>query len=340
MAEKKKDSLMYQLGQALGHISPSLLGRMIGGSEGVEGRVAGYEAGSAAKKGLDQLSLQNKNLALKQQGQAFNQQLQLQKMGSSDVNRVLQQQKFQLSTAKFLKEIEKDKINEDKYGGLTQYQFLSMEQRKIEETGKNVRAGIREKQWEYKRGDTEHKKMFGLIKTFNSDSVVAPIRGSLNAAEDVIAIMATNSPLTDAVVRRKLANLAGEVGRLTEQDVAVFGGSPAYMVKLKNAVSLAANGQMTQENKTIIMEFAIAMAKHKAEQMHSWADKFANQFDKATGSLYGFDYFRDLLHSRTPDSVMKIRNERDAENKQKKLFKGLDKNKRKALYDQLTNQGQ
>jgi hypothetical protein len=90
------------------------------------------------------------------------------------------------------------------------------------------------------------------------------------AANNALALLQSNLPIADEASKTQLARLSGEVGNLTEQDLARFGGSRDLRERASQLFTTAKEGKLTAENRrqlvTIAQEFKkIVEAKIKAQ---------------------------------------------------------------------------
>ena len=94
------------------------------------------------------------------------------------------------------------------------------------------------------------------------------------AANNALALLGTNQPISDEAVKTQLARLAGEVGNLTEADLSRFGGSRDLIERSKQLSQTLATGKLTEGNKkqlgVIANEFKkIVEAKIRAQAKRS-----------------------------------------------------------------------
>jgi hypothetical protein len=119
-----------------------------------------------------------------------------------------------------------------------------------------------------------------LQNNFNKDKLVLKANEGLNAADDAMSLLESNTPISDQAVQRSLARLSGEVGVLTDQDVAAFGGTKSISGKLAQSIEQMKSGKLTPENKQFMKEIINVFKKRREEQLDQRALLLTKQGSK------------------------------------------------------------
>lgn len=141
-------------------------------------------------------------------------------------------------------------------------------------------------------------KQVGDIKaTWNTrlekDNNFAAAMKSEGAADNILNLTASaraGTKLAGSALKRAAARAAGEVGVMTDQDVAAFGGKQSYLNRLNRFVQLGAVGnQMTSADLDEFEKLANAMKdaarKRKVEAENRLAPKFAAERGVTVGEV-------------------------------------------------------
>lgn len=126
-------------------------------------------------------------------------------------------------------------------------------------------------------------KMERPIKQFNSDKVVQKSQDRLASAEAAQYVLQSGNPIGDEAVKTFLARASGEVGTLTDQDAARFGGSKALTSRLKAVAEQYNTGMLTDENRNYLMQLTETFKKSAQNAVEKRADNLANQQSRTVG---------------------------------------------------------
>lgn len=104
--------------------------------------------------------------------------------------------------------------------------------------------------------DKVDKTLVQIDKTLRSDYIVKQRTTQLQYAQNTLDLLNSENPVANAAARTQIARLSGEVGVLTDRDIARFGGSEAFTSKLNQAIEKAMSGRLTKENKAFLIDVA------------------------------------------------------------------------------------
>ncbi len=122
-----------------------------------------------------------------------------------------------------------------------------------------------------------------LQQNYNKDKVVATANEGISAANMAESLLDSDTPIADAAIKRQLARLAGEVGVMTDQDVASFGGSQAVKDRLAQSVKTMSDGKLTKANKEFMRQVISVMRKRREDQLKDRAEFYSKQGSKRLG---------------------------------------------------------
>ena len=133
-----------------------------------------------------------------------------------------------------------------------------------------------------------------LQDAFNKDKSTVKAREGLDSALDAEQLLNSNTPISDQAVKRSLARLSGEVGVMTDQDVAAFGGSKAVKDRLKQSLQQMTSGTLTDENRQYMQQLVDVFKKRREEQLDHRAIEMAAQGAKRlnTSNEEIYEYLR------------------------------------------------
>lgn len=164
------------------------------------------------------------------------------------------------------------------------------------ETAK-IYGGFREDAQKDKRNQENIKNLTRLQGDFNKDKSVQSIEAGRKAAEDAEALLELDNPITSEAVKTSLARLSGEVGVLTDRDVARFGGSKAVKDRFSQSIKQMIDGKITEENKKFMREIINTYKTKREKQLDNRALYFAKQGAKRLG-VSEEEAFENLLPGR------------------------------------------
>lgn len=122
-----------------------------------------------------------------------------------------------------------------------------------------------------------------LQTNFNKDKVGMAANEGLAAANMAESLLDNDSPIADSAIKRQLARLSGEVGVMTDQDVASFGGSQAIKDKLSQSIKMMTDGKLTKQNKDYMRKLIDTMKARREAQLVERAEFHAEQGAKRLG---------------------------------------------------------
>lgn len=126
------------------------------------------------------------------------------------------------------------------------------------------------------------KAEFKVVDTFNANPQVRKQQQSIDGAFAVRALATSDNPIAAAAIPTYMARASGEVGNLSEADKAPFGGSQAIKNRLEAALKQQATGQLTEANRTFLMQLSDTMEKSAEENLDRRAMEFANQYSRSS----------------------------------------------------------
>lgn len=125
------------------------------------------------------------------------------------------------------------------------------------------------------------------VVRFESAPEIKSARGTITATKNAEALIdrALENPMAAGALPTQLARLAGQVGVLTDRDVAVFGDAGSIANRLKQIASNMATGTLTQENADFMRDLAKTMRQNSENIISEEADRYSNQY----GAILGKD---------------------------------------------------
>lgn len=97
-------------------------------------------------------------------------------------------------------------------------------------------------------------KMIDFKKQF--DTATNKLRERYIAGNTAVNLIELGNPIADEASKGQIARLSGEVGVLTDQDIARFGGSKAINERMQQAITQAYEGKLTKENRALLKTVA------------------------------------------------------------------------------------
>lgn len=104
-----------------------------------------------------------------------------------------------------------------------------------------------------------------------------------DAAQETLNLAKAGNPIASEAAKSQLARLSGEVGVLTDYDVARFGGSKAWKERVSQAVQQASDGTLTAKNAAFLQEIIDSFKGSLARQKQKRAGVFVEKLRKAKG---------------------------------------------------------
>jgi hypothetical protein len=143
--------------------------------------------------------------------------------------------------------------------------------------------GLQQQQEDRRKGQFGFQKSVRPIETFNRDKIVVNANSALSASKQAAEMVDLNNPIAASAVKRSLARLSGEVGVMTDRDVADFAGSKAWKDQMIQFAKMAESGTLTQANQDYMRQLLNKMVDVQNRILENRADKYDSQF----GSVYG-----------------------------------------------------
>lgn len=173
------------------------------------------------------------------------------------------------------------------YGGMSEAAMVkafpglvSTDRAKFLEKGKESRHKQR---FEFKANETEAKRMEKIVSDFNSDPIMRDSKKAIIAADKAETIIKKGGKLAPAVMGRLLARMAGEVGVMTDQDVAAFKGSPQWTDSLQRWFNRGISGKLTKTDKQEMLKMVNNLRTVERSAIAGYADTLAKQYSNASG---------------------------------------------------------
>jgi len=137
------------------------------------------------------------------------------------------------------------------------------------------------------------QKVLTAEKQFLADPQVKKARAGIDAIQTARDVINSGNPLALSVATRLLARIAGEVGVMTDKDVAAFGGSKAITDRISALAKEISVGRITENNVGFMTEIIDVMELRHNENIVKFAQKKADR----TTQIIGIepDSFRDFL---------------------------------------------
>lgn len=143
--------------------------------------------------------------------------------------------------------------------------------------------GLREEKFEFKKGETEKTRMEKVVKEFNADPVMRDSKKAVIAAEKARSIIQKGGKMAPAVMGRLLARMAGEVGVMTDQDVASFKGSAQWSDSMERFFQRGIMGTLTETDKSEMTNMVDRLSAIEAQAIEGYADNISRQYSRAAG---------------------------------------------------------
>lgn len=122
-----------------------------------------------------------------------------------------------------------------------------------------------------------------VINNFNADPSVKKSQQSVDASNTIRDLAVSGNPIAAAAIPTYSARMSGEVGNLSEADKRPFGGSRAILARIDQALTQAATGGISNDNKQFVLNLTDIIQKRAQENIGSLAKKRAQQHRSAYG---------------------------------------------------------
>lgn len=270
--ELEKSSLQKQFTDALPHFLPMIAGGLIGG----------FETAAATQEGANKAMKQQRDESLMTAKEAR----ELKKLKQADTGieqkwKKLEQEDARIKQAKSSASTSKERLElQRKQYELSERRFdLAAERSALEGQREQRLAGAQE----FREEESELSKYNRLSKDFNSDKVVSGIRQQIAETENAKQLIneAVTNPIAASALPRSLARLSGEVGVMTDQDIADFGGSRALLDRLEQIAEEMMTGKLTDENRQYMDALIDRMGNSAKQRFQDEALVFAGRAEKS-----------------------------------------------------------
>lgn len=158
----------------------------------------------------------------------------------------------------------------------------------------------------------ERAKLTKPLETFNRDKVVTKAEGRLADADAAEFILKSKNPVGDEAVKTFLARASGEVGTLTDQDAARFGGSKALTSRLAAIAKQYSDGTLTDENRNYLLQLTNSFKQSAQNTLKQRAKVIADKQSQALNvdkkKLYNMFLGIDENAEELPDSPIDEKN--------------------------------
>lgn len=135
------------------------------------------------------------------------------------------------------------------------------------------------------RNTQPDKSLRGMIdqrqREFNS--VTKKMFESYQQADTAIQALDLKNPVADSAVKTMLAKASGEVGNLTEAEREMFGGSQAYVAKVKRLANMGAVGLLPEADRALLRQVASVYRQSVERQIAKKSELIANQLSQNSG---------------------------------------------------------
>jgi hypothetical protein len=125
--------------------------------------------------------------------------------------------------------------------------------------------------------ENEENRLATLESRFLKDKVVDTSRQALSRIDLARELIESGNKIAPPVAKRQLARIAGEVGVLTDQDVAAFGGSAAIDDKISRWFSSQATGDFSETDREEMLKLIDVMSERHSEIMAKQAESFSRR---------------------------------------------------------------
>src|SRR3990167_2033820 len=151
-----------------------------------------------------------------------------------------------------------------------------------------------QKERESKRLERRSDEKLKIVDRFNADASVKKSQQSIDAANNIRALVNSENPIAANAIPTYMARASGEVGNLSEGDKKPFGGSAAILSRLRASATQVATGELTQENAGFITELANLMEKRANDNIEKLARTRSKQYSRASEFLKENDIYESL----------------------------------------------
>ena len=199
-------------------------------------------------------------------------------MAQSLASKMLPAKDFSKMTAT---QINKALPNLSKIYDMEQRKLAAQEQASINAETRQINRELKEDDRENKRSEQRMAKNVRALEAYNKDPNTRKLIERQNTASNAEALLEMENPIADSAVGTQLARMAGEVGNLTENDIARFNGSPDLVSRAKKFASKNVSGLITESDRQLLKEMVVVFKQKNNQSELRQAKNFAAQYGRA-----------------------------------------------------------
>lgn len=156
---------------------------------------------------------------------------------------------------------------------------LRKEELNLKKSGEERRV----EQFDFKKDETEKERKEKILGKWNSDKTAQAARDGIRAAEKAEEILKSGGKMTPAIMGRLLARMAGEVGVMTDKDVADFRGSVSWKDSFERWFIKGTTSELTEQDKKAMQKMIKNMKQAERDAYAGHAYQTALQYQEASG---------------------------------------------------------
>lgn len=194
-----------------------------------------------------------------------------------------------------------------------QFKEKDLAQREAERKDRQAEnLALRRESFETRKGELDQKRKEGALDVFEKDKLVSKLRdqgASAERAKEMLALARTN-PIAAEAAKSMMARASGEVGAMTDQDIARFGGSKSFQARAQQTLEQLNTGRLTPENQAFLSEVADRMSKNAMDQLHIRGRQIAKSRSSASGipesellNMYGIPAEKKPISEKDIDNM-------------------------------------
>ena len=180
-------------------------------------------------------------------------------------------------------------------------------------SGREESRQFRDKAFDFKKQEADYNKVVKLQDSFNKDKQVTKAEERIQSAQ-TLRDMVNGNPITQEAAKTFAARASGEVGALSDQDRAAYGGTKAILSKINQIATQAASGELTEENKKFMIELADKFEQAGRRDLSARLDVYAKQGTKRV--KMSEDEVKEIIR---PDLVLQQQEQKSTINPQRQL---------------------
>lgn len=314
--EKKKGGLSSMFKDALVQLAPSAIGLAVGAAiEGSAGGAAGFEAGNKLgqqlqKNRLDEAQLQNSAVF------SDIQQQQVDLKVSQQDDKKFAKDIFDTRTgARALQDKEGNVLTQDGEILPIEYQQTDSElnRKRLQEQGdtridiSRANTALRDKALENRIEEQGDADKFKVIDTVNKNKEVMAAREAITKGQAIRKLIDVDSVFAPGAAVIGLNRLAGNVGVLSDIDMAIFGGSQAFDARISRWIKKSKDGKLNKSDKADILSAVNTLQGIQEGKIRSVEERTISQVSKASSDVSA-SQARDLLDNRPVDVNTSVKN--------------------------------